>query len=89
MARRWFTLFFIPVIPYESGHLMICPVCGHGMELDKAQQQAAGEMTALNKQFGEGQISEGEYETRAAMIRLWETYARENGVILPDWVSGY
>ena len=26
---------------------------------------------------------------RAELIRLWERYAERNGVILPDWVSGY
>ncbi len=25
----------------------------------------------------------------ARMKTLWEAYAAENGVIIPDWVSGY
>lgn len=28
--RTWFTLFFIPVIPYSKEHLVICPVCSYG-----------------------------------------------------------
>jgi arylsulfatase len=25
----------------------------------------------------------------AELIAYWESYAQQNGVILPDWVSGY
>ena len=25
--KTWFTLFFIPVIPYESEHLLLCEIC--------------------------------------------------------------
>jgi len=25
--RTWFTLFFIPVIPYKSEHIVKCPIC--------------------------------------------------------------
>lgn len=70
--RTWITIFFIPVIPYESGHLLLCPVCGHGMELGKERRAAAEEMTSLNRELANGKISEGEHETRAAMIRLFD-----------------
>lgn len=26
---RWFTLFFIPVIPFNRKHLLQCAMCGH------------------------------------------------------------
>jgi hypothetical protein len=32
--RRWFTLFFIPVIPYSTKHVYTCAYCGAGTELD-------------------------------------------------------
>lgn len=31
----WFTLFFIPVFPYERHYLLMCPICGNGFELNK------------------------------------------------------
>lgn len=42
--RRWFTIFFIPVIPYESRYVAMCPVCRRGFELDaqEAQRLTAG-----------------------------------------------
>ena len=33
MYRKWFTLFFIPVIPYSTNHLLLCEVCSQGVEL--------------------------------------------------------
>ena len=30
----WFTLFFIPVIPYSTKKFLICPICGSALELD-------------------------------------------------------
>ncbi|WP_432404341.1 zinc ribbon domain-containing protein [Wukongibacter sp. M2B1] len=31
---RWFTLFFIPVIPYSTKKVLVCPICGSAIELD-------------------------------------------------------
>ncbi len=42
-VRRWFTLFFIPVIPYESRYFAMCPVCSRGIQVDA---QAAQSLTA-------------------------------------------
>lgn len=32
-----FTLFYIPIIPYHFEYFLICPVCGMGRKLTKAQ----------------------------------------------------
>jgi len=29
IARTWFTLYFIPLIPYENKYSLVCPICGH------------------------------------------------------------
>ena len=34
-VTTWFTLFFIPVIPYRTMYLLICPICGQPEELTK------------------------------------------------------
>ena len=33
----WFTLFFIPVIPYEIKFFLTCPICQYGINRDTAQ----------------------------------------------------
>jgi arylsulfatase len=34
-------------------------------------------------------LAEKEPEVMKQMLGLWDEYQRDNGVILPDWVSGY
>ena len=29
--RTWFTLFFIPIIPYSTRTVALCPVCNYGV----------------------------------------------------------
>lgn len=41
VRRTWFTLFFIPVIPYETMYMEICPICSRGQQVTKDQFQAA------------------------------------------------
>lgn len=36
-VKTWFTLFFIPVIPLERHHLVLCPICLAGYELSSEQ----------------------------------------------------
>lgn len=33
--KKWFTLFFIPVIPYETKYYVRCPECPYEIEVDK------------------------------------------------------
>ena len=33
----WFTIFFIPVIPYSRQYLLVCPICGQAQQLTKAE----------------------------------------------------
>ncbi|WP_087016920.1 zinc-ribbon domain-containing protein [Thaumasiovibrio subtropicus] len=40
-VTHWFTLFFIPVIPYKSQAYMICPHCQNGFEIPMSQISAA------------------------------------------------
>ena len=37
ITRTWFTLFFIPVIPYSSKYCITCPKCGSYEELSKEE----------------------------------------------------
>ena len=33
----WFTLFFIPIIPYRFMYYLVCPNCEHGYEITRDQ----------------------------------------------------
>ena len=34
-VSNWFSLFFLPIFPYQVRHLLVCPVCGSGIELTR------------------------------------------------------
>ncbi len=40
---RWFTLFFIPIFPFKTTYMQMCPICGSYVELDKAIFMTAAE----------------------------------------------
>jgi hypothetical protein len=45
-VRTWFTLFFIPVIPYRVRHVMMCTNCGGSVELDAERMATAKQVIA-------------------------------------------
>ena len=61
LHRRWFTLFFVPVFPYESAHYLQCPVCQRAAELDGEQLEQAQALNAARKAFEDSTMSEEEY----------------------------
>ncbi len=56
-VTRWFTLFFIPIIPYKSNHYLLCPNCEFGYEIDEEnvegliQQLESGSDQKSNKKY--------------------------------------
>jgi len=41
--REWFTLFFIPVIPYVNRRLISCSVCGNSVDIPKEMSRIMNE----------------------------------------------
>jgi hypothetical protein len=35
-VTKWFRLYFVPLIPYETKHFLVCPVCTRAEELSSA-----------------------------------------------------
>lgn len=61
--KTWFTLFFIPVIPYSSDHILFCPICQHGVKLGTEKFKelkliAECNMDLINKRITDEQHSE-------------------------------
>lgn len=67
-VRRWFTLFFIPIVPYSRRDLLICPVCSRGVELDKTRRQQALRMVAVTAELQAGSIDQATYQSRLAEV---------------------
>jgi hypothetical protein len=68
--RNWFTLFFIPLIPYESEHYLLCDMCKQGITLENGEREHAKILAGYSKQYLEQQMSKAEYESRVNEARL-------------------
>lgn len=68
--RTWFTLFFIPVIPYESDHYLLCDICKQGITLEDDARERAKILAGYTKQYLAQQMSQVEYESRLNEARL-------------------
>lgn len=63
-ATRWFSLFFIPIIPYNTKHLLLCPVCTQGLELRRDQVPVVEEMVQWTERYARGEVGEADYRAR-------------------------
>ena len=68
--RTWFTLFFIPVIPYESKNLLLCPICSAGLELSGAAVEKAQRLNDAARAFQQNQIGEQEFAAIAEESKM-------------------
>ncbi len=61
--RTWFTLFFIPVIPYSTEYFLSCPICKYGVTLNDEQVDTLKPLAELNQSLVDGKITDNEYYT--------------------------
>jgi hypothetical protein len=60
----WFTLFFIPVIPYSIKYFLSCPVCQYGLTLDSKQIEQIKPLAEINQLLIDGKITQEEHQAR-------------------------
>lgn len=60
-VEKWFTLFFLPVLPYESNYFFLCPVCSRGIQLEGDQLDHAKRLNAAAQSYLAGTMSEAEF----------------------------
>ena len=84
LLRTWFTLFFIPIIPYKKSYQIACPNCGSYMELTqeqfeqmKQQIQAQGSVKTVADKPVEDLKYAGKTETQINYLKQMEEYNRE------------
>lgn len=71
----WFTLFFIPIFPYESKHMLICPVCNYGAKVESSEVEKLKQLAQSNSDLISGKITTEEYRQRL------QSSTSEKGVI--------
>ncbi len=68
--RTWFTLFFIPVIPYENKHILFCEICSNGVVLPSGNVDRAIELNAHTKRYLNKEITQEEYDVLIDQSRI-------------------
>jgi hypothetical protein len=63
-VTKWFTLFFVPVVPISSKHYLMCPVCTRAIQLDRAGRERAAKLVELTALFQAGSLDADEYGRR-------------------------
>ena len=69
----WFTLFFIPIIPYETKYHLSCPVCKYGLTLDHKQIQELRPVAETNQLLIDGKITQEEHQARMQQLHSGST----------------
>jgi len=65
---KWFTLFFIPIFPYDNKYILACPICTSGFEVDSDKFKKLKEIAENNTALLQGKITEAEYEEKNRKI---------------------
>jgi hypothetical protein len=64
VVTRWFTLFFVPLIPFGKRRMLICPICSWQREVPKESEHLALEMIGITSQWKAQQLGDAEYGQR-------------------------
>lgn len=61
-VTKWFRLYFIPIIPYNTRHFLACPVCTAGTELTSTvERERVQALASTTKALGSGQAAPATY----------------------------
>ncbi len=64
-SRRWFTLFFIPVLPLgRARRVLMCPICRWGRDIAKEAEALTSEMADITRQWQAGGLADDAYGQR-------------------------
>lgn len=68
----WFTLFFIPIIPYKQKYFLMCPVCEKGIYLKGDKFDELRDLAEANTDLANNRITIQEYNERIANSKKGE-----------------
>jgi hypothetical protein len=86
-VSRWFTLFFIPVLPTSSVYFLSCPVCKYGIKLNGEQVQKFKPIAEANTLLANGTITQQEYQERLGPAVAIQKVATTSEVAIPELAS--
>ncbi len=66
--QNYFTLFFIPIFPYQSNYFYHCPICNQGLKIDREHFEIYRNIAEVNADYHAGTISGDEKDKRLTQI---------------------
>ena len=63
-VTTWFTLFFIPVLPYSRKQFLSCPICAWSLPVTTAMEPALDEMATITRTWRDGGMDNADYARR-------------------------
>jgi hypothetical protein len=75
VVTRWFTLFFVPLIPFGRRRMLICPICSWQREVPKEAEPLALEMVDITARWKAHELSDDEYARRVEAF--WSFTSRD------------
>jgi len=79
----WFTLFFIPVLPYSVKYFLSCPVCQYGFNLNNEQTEQLRPLAEINQLLIDGQITDTEHQLRMNQLSASSAKTVEAEIVEP------
>lgn len=79
----WFTLFFIPIIPYSTKHCLVCPICREAKYLTKdefMQLVSTADSSDTNSPQSDSIKYAGKTPTQIAYLKQMEEAEREKAM---------
>ena len=58
---KWFSLFFVPIFPYESDEFIICPICSSAYPINERREEYVEKGKKLYLDYEQDKISEKDF----------------------------
>lgn len=68
-VMTWFTLFFIPIFPYQIKYHLTCPICQYGLKLESEQINKMRPLAEANQLLIDGKINDDEYQAKIGYLK--------------------
>lgn len=69
----WFTIFLLPIIPYRTNYLLVCPICKSYEEIDSSEFYDIIDRIQSQKESENQMVSPDSYVTENGAIYRTET----------------
>ncbi len=77
LVTTWFTLFFVPLIPYKRRRVLVCGICSWARDVPKEQVPLTDEMNTITAQWRSGALNDEEYGHRVEAYWSFQTAANQ------------